>query len=106
MHVVTAEYHKKVKKIELKFEKVKVLARNKKLTDPSTFPLKLQGNNTSWKLSLGFDQHQKVFVLSINDKPFLMLPYQAEAIPPGPQNILSGTILFNGEEVHDSWAKY
>ena len=73
--MITAEYHKKVKKTELKFEKQKVLVRNKKLTDPSAFPLKLQGSETSSKLSLGFDQHRKVFLLSINDKALLMLPY-------------------------------
>ena len=41
MHVIIAEHHRKVKKTELKFEKAKVIVRNKKLTDPNTFPLKL-----------------------------------------------------------------
>ena len=104
MQVITAEHNKKVKKTELKIGKSKTIVRNKKLTDQSTFPLKLQGSETPWKLSLGFDQHQKVFLLSINGKAFFMLPYKAEAIPHGPQNILAGKILFNRVEVHDGWA--
>ena len=104
MQAIIAEHHKKTKKTELKIGKSKTIVRNKKLTDQSTFPLKLQGSETPWKLSLGFDQHNKVFLLSINGKAFFLLPYKAEAIPHGPQNILDGTIKFNGVEVHRDWA--
>ena len=42
----------------------------------------------------------------INDLAFFLMPYQAEAIPAGPQNITRGTIALNGEYVHAGWAQY
>ena len=68
--------------------------------------MKLQGNETALKLSLYFDEQSKDFVLFINDLAFFLLPYQAEAVPQGPQNILGGQIYLNGKKVHDGWAQY
>ena len=50
-----------------------------------------------------------MFVLSIDGVPFLELPYQSSVTPQGPQNIRSGTILINGEEIHNGfiqWREY
>ena len=46
------------------------------------------------------------FALSINDIPFPLLPYQAEVVPQGPQNIEQGLIKLNQVEVHKGFAKY
>ena len=84
LHVITAQHHKRAKRTELLFDKEKTVVPNKRLTDPTLFPLKLRGNETDWKLELSFDQETKDFVLEINGYTFLLLPYQAEAIPQGP----------------------
>ena len=57
---------------------------SKKLSDPGTFPLKLQDNLLSWKLSLYYDMQADQFILHVNDIPFLKMPYQAEVSPSGP----------------------
>ena len=44
--------------------------------------------------------------MSINDIPFPLLPYQAEVVPQGPQNIEGGTIKLNSVEVHKGFTQY
>lgn len=46
------------------------------------------------------------FALCINDIPFPLLPYQAEVVPHGPQNIERGTIKLNKVEVHKGFVQY
>ena len=45
------------------------------------------------------------FVLYINDRPFLQLPYQAELTLTGPQN-LDGTVKLNEVKVNEGWMQY
>ena len=60
-----------------------------------------------WKISVGYDLSSNVFNLSINDLPFLGMPYQAQLILKGPQNIIGGSeIELNGVVVHKGWAQY
>ena len=59
-----------------------------------------------WKISVGYDLPRDAFDLSINDLPFLGMPYQAQPIPKGPQNITDGEIELNGVQVHKGWAQY
>lgn len=69
--------------LELKFGKKKEIVRGKKLSQPGVFPVRLQVDEMSWKLCLDYDTVKDIFVLSINDQAFLLLPYQAELIPTG-----------------------
>ena len=46
------------------------------------------------------------FGLSINEIPFPLLPYQAEVVPQGPQNIEGGRIWLNKVRVHKGFAQY
>ena len=46
------------------------------------------------------------FALCINDIPFPLLPYQAEVVPQGPQNIEKGTIKLNQVIVHRGFVQY
>ena len=46
------------------------------------------------------------FALYINDIPFPLLPYQAEVVPQGPQNIEKGTNKLNQVEVHSGFVQY
>ena len=50
VHVITAQFHKKVKRTVLLFGKQKETVKGKKLTDDGLFPLKLQGREPAWKL--------------------------------------------------------
>ena len=56
----------------------------KKLSQPGIFPMQLINDQLSWKLSLDYDFPSDKFLLYINGKAFLELPYQAEVIPTGP----------------------
>ena len=60
----------------------------------------------NWKVALGYDLPTNVFLLYINDVPFLAMPYQASVILKGPQNIDYGEIKLNGVEVHRGWTQY
>ena len=46
------------------------------------------------------------FALAINDLPFHGMPFQAEVTPEGPQNIESGLIKLNDEQVHTGFGQY
>ena len=61
--------------LEFKFGKKKEIVRGKKLSQPGVFPVRLQDDEMSWKLSLGYDTEKNIFVLWINDRAFLLLPY-------------------------------
>ena len=61
-----------------------ILCFSKKLSAPDTFPLKLQDNIMQWKLALYYDVESGKFLLVINDKDFLGMPYKASLSPPGP----------------------
>ena len=67
-----------------------VLSFSKKLSAPGIFPLKLQDNILQWKLALYYNVESGSFLLAINDKAFLGMPYKATLAPPGPQNIEAG----------------
>ena len=79
---------------------------SKKLSHPGTFPLKLLDNELQWKLSLDYDVQQDVFMLFINDRAFLEMPFQAEVSPTGPQNIEKGVIRLNNELVSSGFTQY
>ena len=66
----------------------------------------MQDDKLQWKLALDYDVKNGNFVLYINDKAFLSLPYKASLAPPGPQNIEMGTIELNGVQVHKGYAQY
>ena len=59
------------------------------------FPVKLQDGETQWKILVFYDVTTDAFALCINDIPFPLLPYQAEVVPQGPQNIERGKIKLN-----------
>ena len=82
-----------------------ILCFSKKLSAPDTFPLKLQDNIMQWKLALYYDVESGKFLLVINDKAFLGMPYKASLSPPGPQNIERGTIKLNGVVVIKEFAQ-
>ena len=60
---------------------------SKKLSAPGVFPLKMQDDILQWKLALYYDAENDDFILHINGKAFLSLPYKASLDPPGSQNI-------------------
>ena len=86
-HVITASYFVKTKRIEVKHGKKRERIRNKKLSDPSVFPIIFQHEELASKFSVGYDFDQSMFTLLVNGEPFLDLPYQAEVILMGPQII-------------------
>ena len=45
-------------------------------------------------------------LLTVNDIAFFSMPYQADIIPNGPQNIDQGWIELNGEKVNDGFIQY
>ena len=49
---------------------------------------------------------KSMFLLFINDEPFIDLPYQADVIPTGPKNINKGRIAINGKQIHDGFTEY
>ena len=57
----------------------------------------------NWKLLLDYDFNSKKFLLSINDKPFLMLPFKANATSAEPMNIEDGIIYINNIKAHEGW---
>ena len=57
----------------------------KRLDDASLFPITFQFDELNWKLSVGIDLAGGCFTLSVNDVPFMSLPYQATISPDGPQ---------------------
>ena len=59
------------------------------------FPVKVQDGETQWKILVFYDVVTDAFSLSINDIPFPLLPYQAEVVPKGPQNIERAIIKLN-----------
>ena len=58
-----------------------------------------------WKLALYYNVESGNFLLVVNDKAFLSMPYKASLAPPGPQNIEKGTITLNGVEVIKDFAQ-
>ena len=59
-----------------------------------------------WKLALYYNVESGNFLLAINDKAFLGMPYKASLAPPGPQNIETGTITLNGVLLHEGYTQY
>ena len=55
---------------------------------------------------VSYDLPKNVFNLSINDLPFSGMPYQAQVILTGPQNITDGEIILNGVQVHNGWDQF
>ena len=82
-----------------------ILCCSKKLSAPGTFPLKLQDNIMQWKLALYYEVESGNFLLIINDKAFLSMPFKASLSPTGPKNIEQGYITLNGVEVHSGFAQ-
>ena len=82
--MVTITYLKKRKYLEVRLEKKKECLKNKNLSSPGIFPIRLQDDVLGWKLSIGYDSPSNVFNLSINDLPFLGMPYQAQVNLKGP----------------------
>ena len=79
---------------------------SKNLSSPGIFPIRLQDDVLGWKLSIRYDLPTNVFDLNINDLPFSVMPYQAQVILKGPQNIIAGVIVLNGVQVHEGWAQF
>ena len=79
---------------------------SKNLSSPGIFPIRLQDDVLGWKLSVHYHLPTNVFGLTINDLPFLGMPYQAQLILKGPQNIRGGLIELNGVQVHEGWAQF
>jgi len=103
--VITVTYIKKRQMLQLKFGKNKQIARGK-LSKPSLFPMKLQHDLLNWKVSLQYVVDGDKFILLINDKPFLSLPFKANATSAEPMNVEEGTIKLNGVQVHDGWCMW
>ena len=80
----------------------------KNFDDPELFPLILVGDGeTPWtKLSLGYDFQRETYTLSVDETPFPRLPYQAELVLLGAQNIDHGTIALNGVAIIDGYKQY
>ena len=74
MHVITAQYLKKERRIELIFLNMIEEVVSKKLTAPFVFPIVLNAIQHSFKLSLDYDRENKIFLLHINDVAFHELP--------------------------------
>ena len=102
-YVITASYNRKRKLIELRCGKKKESFRNKHLTDPGLFPLKMQDDEMAWKLNLYYIVQTDKFALYINGIALLAYPYQAEIAHTGPQNIEQGKIEINGHIVHEGF---
>ena len=63
-------------------------------------------NETQWKIELDYNIMADKFALSINGVPFDQMPYQAEVVSEGPQNIEEGEIKLNEMLVHKGFACY
>ena len=64
-------------------------------------PVNLMSEDPPWKLKVLYEPRFSRFSLSINDMPFSELPYQANLMPYGPQNIDKGSIWINGTMLND-----
>ena len=83
----------------------------KKLNSPALFPITMQDDDLSWKLSLSYVVADDKFLLFINDIPFLALPFKADVTSAAPMTIEQGSIKLNGVrdngvEVHNGWAQW
>ena len=81
---------------------------SKTLSSPKIFPIRLYDDVLDWKILVGYDLSTNVFALSINDLSFKRMPYQAQVILKGPQNITWGgcEIILNGVQVHKGWTQF
>ena len=70
------------------------------------FPLKLQDDKLQWKLAVCYYVQMDEFVLHINGRAFLTLPYKASLANPCPMNIENGFIYLNGVIVHERYTQY
>ena len=70
------------------------------------FPVTLQDSELQWKIQINYDVPSDQLLLTINDKDFLSMPYQADIISNCPLNIDYGLIKLNGEEVNDHFSQY
>ena len=70
------------------------------------FPVTLQDSELQWKIQIYYDVPSDQLLLTINDKDFLSMPYQADIIPNGPVNIDAGFIKLDGEEVNTGFSQY
>ena len=66
----------------------------------------LQDDKLGWKLAVDYGVQDDKFVLFINGRAFLALPYKASLATPVPQNIESGRIELNGVQVHSGFEQY
>ena len=66
----------------------------------------LQSDHLPWKVSLEYDLDSSMFALSINDFPFLDLPYLDNIITAGSQSINMGSIAINGKQIHNGLIQY
>ena len=70
------------------------------------FPVTLQDSELQWKILVNYDVPSDELLLTINDKDFLTMPYQADIIPNGPVNIDYAYIKLDGDEVNDGFSQY
>ena len=77
-HVILASHNRKSKLTVLSFNK------KKEFVSTGTFPLELQDDIMSWKLALYYNVESGNFLLFINGKAFLSMPYKASLALQGP----------------------
>ena len=79
---------------------------SKTLTEPGVFPLVLQDDELGWQLAADYGVEDDKFILFVNGRAFLTLPYKASLDTTVPQSIESGKITLNGVQVHSGFKQY
>ena len=79
---------------------------SKTLTEPGVFPLVLQDDELGWQLAADYCVEDDKFILFVNGRAFLTLPYKASLDTTVPQSIESGKITLNGVQVHSGFKQY
>ena len=70
------------------------------------FPLALWDEELQWKIQVNYDVSTDKLLLAINDTPFFSMPFQADIIPNGPQNIDLGRIKFDEDTVSEGFCQF
>ena len=68
--------------------------------------MKLQDGQLNWKVILNYAVLRDAFLLDVNGVSFSEMPLQTEVNKEGPQNIIQGRIILNGQEVHSGFVQY
>ena len=66
----------------------------------------LEDDELNWKMSFDYLAETNAILLEVNGVLFQAMPFQLKANKEGPQNITKGTIMLDGDKVHEGFVQY